>query len=277
MGTESLSWPCSEGGENRSALDMRLIENILSLESRGVLSLVGGGGKTSIMFHLARLLAQSGKRVLTTTTTKIFLPAADQSETVLVDTDPERILRQVANYATATVGHSVIDGKLIGFAPGVIHVFMESGLFDWILVEADGSARRPLKAHAGHEPVIPSNTTVLITVAGLEVLGEPLSEELVFRSELAGPLMGLAAGETITETALAHLFSHPLGAFKGAPSQARRFIFLNKADDSVRRESGAQIAAELRQSACTVAEAVVVGQALDMFRIHAVHPLAVPV
>lgn len=257
--------------------DMQQIEKILSLEPRGVLSLAGGGGKTSLMFHLARLLVRSGKKVLTTTTTKIFLPTADQSETVLVDTDPEKILRQAANYATATVGHSVIGGKLIGFAPEVIHTFRESGLFDWILVEADGSARRPLKAHAGHEPVIPSSTTVLISVAGLEVLGEPLSEELVFRSELAGTLMGLAAGETITESALAHLFSHPLGAFKGAPSGARRFIFLNKADNVGRRASGARIAAELRQSACPVAEALIVGQALDTIRIHAVHSLVAPV
>jgi probable selenium-dependent hydroxylase accessory protein YqeC len=254
------------------------IEEILPLEGRGVLSLTGGGGKTSLMFHLARHLANSGKRVLTTTTTRILVPTADQSETVLIDIDPAMILRQAASCLNSA-GHLTAaaqpadTGKLKGFAPEAISVFAESGLFDWIIVEADGSARRPLKAPAEHEPVIPPDTTVLVTVAGLEVLGFPLTEELVFRSGLAGKLMELAAGETITEEAVARLLSHPLGPFKGAPPRARRFIFLNKADNPALREGGARIAGLLRRSSYPPAEALIVGQALDGVCIHAVHPL----
>jgi probable selenium-dependent hydroxylase accessory protein YqeC len=255
------------------------IEEILPLEGRGVLSLTGGGGKTSLMFHLARQLARSGKRVLTTTTTRIFVPTADQSETVLMDADPAMILRQAASCLNSA-GHVTAAaqpaeaGKLKGFAPEAIRIFAESGLFDWIIVEADGSAHRPLKAPAEHEPVIPPTTTVLVTVAGLEALGLPLTEELVFRSELAGQLMELSMGGTITEEALARLLAHPLGPFKGAPSRARRFIFLNKADDPARREGGARIAGLLRRSGHPPAEAVIVGQALDGVRVHAVHPLS---
>lgn len=255
------------------------IESILPLASRGVLSLTGGGGKTSLMFHLARLLTDTGKKVLTTTTTKIFVPTASQSETVLVDTDPNRILLQAASTLERT-GHisaasSRMDdgGKLKGFAPEAIRLFEDSGLFDWILVEADGSARRPLKAPAEHEPVIPANTSVLVAVVGLEVLGRPLTEELVFRAELAGERMGLRESEEITEFALACLFTHPLGLFKGAPQHATRFIFLNKADDAKRCEGGAEIAALLRQSPRPVAEALIVGQALESIRVHACHPL----
>jgi len=255
-----------------------LIEKILPLEERGVLSLTGGGGKTSLMFHLARQLARSGKRVLTTTTTRIFVPTADQSEMVLIDADPAVILRKAAS-CLYSAGHVTAAsqpaeaGKLKGFAPEAIRIFAESGLFDWIIVEADGSSRRPLKAPAEHEPVIPPNTTVLVTVAGLEALGLPLTEELVFRSGLAGKLMDLSAGEPITEEALAKLLAHPLGAFKGAPPLARRFIFLNKADDPALRERGARIAGLLHRSTHPPAEALIVGQALDGVRVHAVHPL----
>ncbi len=69
---------------------------ILCRDSRGVVSLVGGGGKTSLMFGLAHQLIGAGKRVLTTTTTKIFVPTPEQSANVLVDADPEVILRQAA-------------------------------------------------------------------------------------------------------------------------------------------------------------------------------------
>ena len=258
---------------------MMPIESILPLASRGVLSLTGGGGKTSLMFHLARQLSKAGKKVLTTTTTKIFTPTLSQSETVLIDTDPKEILLQAPSFLAKT-GHitaaaSRMDdaGKLKGFSPEAIRLFEDSGLFDWILVEADGSARRPLKAPAEHEPVIPSNTSVLIAVAGLEVLGRPLTEELVFRSELAGERMGLEEREEITVCALARLFSHPLGLFKGAPHQAARFIFLNKADDPERCEGGGQVATLLRQSPRPVAEALIVGQALESIRVHACHPL----
>lgn len=258
---------------------MMPIESILPLASRGVLSLTGGGGKTSLMFHLAQLLTETGKKVLTTTTTKIFTPAASQSETVLINTDPKKILLQAtaflerAGHITAAASRMDDAGKLKGFAPEAIRLFEDSGLFDWILVEADGSARRPLKAPAEHEPVIPLNTNVLIAVAGLEVLGRPLTEELVFRAELAGERMGLEEGEAITECGLARLFAHPLGLFKGAPHQAARFIFLNKADDHERCEGGRRIAAMLRQSPLPVAEALIVGQALESIRVHACHPL----
>lgn len=260
---------------------MPSIEIVLFREPQGVLSLTGGGGKTSLMFHLARLLANAGKRVLTTTTTKIFVPTAEQSATLIVAPDPQTILREASSclqstrHITAGVARLADTGKLEGFTPETIRIFLESALFDWILVEADGSARRPLKAPAGHEPVIPACTTVLVAVAGLEVIGQPLSENLVFRSELAGQLMGLAAGEPVSEAALVRLFAHPLGAFKGAPPQARRFIFLNQADNSERRESGTRIAAQLLRMAHPPAEALIVGQALERIRVHALHPLTV--
>ncbi len=254
------------------------IEKVLCREPTGILSLVGGGGKTSIMFHLARQLAAAGKKVLTTTTTKIFYPTAEQSERVLINTDPESILRQISSsrftgHITAASEPLANGSKLKGFSSEAISIFDKSGLFDWILVEADGSARRPLKAPEEHEPVIPANSTVLVAVAGLEVLGRHLSEEIVFRSSLAGILMGISENESITESALVKLFCHPLGAFKGAPEQARRFIFLNKADDLKRREAASRIATLLRQDPQPVAESLLVGQALNGVKVHAEYPL----
>ena len=254
------------------------IERILPLESRGVLSLTGGGGKTSLMFHLARILADAGKKVLTTTTTKIFVPTPLQSKTLLIDRDPQQILSRSApfleNAGHITAAAFKYDGtKLKGFAPEAIHQFEDSGLFDWILVEADGAARRPLKAPAEHEPVVPANTSVLIAVAGLEVLGCPLTEDLVFRTELVCERTGLGRGEIISELALARLFEHPLGAFKGGAPQAARFIFLNKADDPRRVEGGRRIAELLRKNSRPVAQALIIGQALESIHVHACHSL----
>jgi len=138
-------------------------------------------------------------------------------------------------------------------------------------VEADGAARRPLKAPAAHEPVIPENTSIVVALAGLEVLGRPLGKEMVFRSQLAGELMQLSPGETITVPALARLLAHPAGSFKGAPATARRFIFLNKADSPELQEKGAAVALQLKEISPPVAEAVIVGQLKQEISMHRVY------
>ncbi len=255
------------------------IEDILCRADRGVLSLTGSGGKTSIMFYLARQLAGAGKRVMSTTTTKIFYPSPVHSKTVLIDSDPGEIIKQAfalgdaAYHITAAAAHNADTGKLHGFPPGAVSLFLNSGIFDWILVEADGAAQRPVKAPAGHEPVIPPETGVHVAVAGLDAIGHPLSEELVFRSEIAGLLMGLTPGETVTAAAIARLLAHRFGAFKGAPPLAQRFIFLNKADTPELRACAATIADILDQKYPGTAEALITGQALDGVQVHSVHRL----
>jgi len=256
---------------------MKTFAEIVGIGPAGVISITGGGGKTSLMFHLARQLAYSGKRVLTTTTTRILVPSAEQSKTLLISQDPQVILRQAKAHkgagvhVSAAYSHLPHTDKLKGFPPEAIRTFEDSGEFDWVVVEADGAARRPLKAPAAHEPVIPENTSIVVALAGLEVLGRPLGEEMVFRSQLAGELMQLSPGETITVPALARLLAHPAGSFKGAPATARRFIFLNKADSPELQEKGAAVALQLKEISPPVAEAVIVGQLKQEISMHRVY------
>ena len=46
------------------------------------------------------------------------------------------------------------------------------GFCDLLLVEADGSRRRPLKVPAVHEPVIPSFADMVVGVIGLDCIGK---------------------------------------------------------------------------------------------------------
>lgn len=46
-------------------------------------------------------------------------------------------------------------------------------LFDYILIEADGARRHPLKAHRPFEPVIPEQSVLTVCLAGLSGLGHP--------------------------------------------------------------------------------------------------------
>ncbi|MGM0574347.1 MAG: selenium cofactor biosynthesis protein YqeC [Myxococcota bacterium] len=185
-----------------------------------------------------------------------------------MDAEPALVLSAVADLPGAAhvtvAARALPEGKLKGFGAADIATFRDAGAFDWILV---GAARRPLEAPADHEPVVPPDTTIHVAVIGLDVIGAALDDDLVFRADLAGPRMGLAPGDRITEEALVRLASHPLGLFKGAPPGADRLIFADKADTPTRRASGERFAGLLRAMEAPPADRVVVGQALERLRV----------
>jgi probable selenium-dependent hydroxylase accessory protein YqeC len=256
------------------------LRNALLLEDGGIISLVGAGGKTSLMYCLARELAAEGQTVLTTTTTRILAPTPEQSPGVILSADADEILEravgmlQKQKHITVAGDQSPETGKLVGFAPETIDRLLASRIFDWIIVEADGAAGRPLKAPADHEPVIPASTGWLIGMVGLSAIGKPLSEEGVFRSSIFSSISDLPPGAEITTEAVAAAIVHERGILKNAPSRCRRLVFLNQADTDGRKAVAMQILKSLQRAAANRIERVIIGQVMNRPRILAVHDLA---
>ena len=89
---------------------------------------------------------------------------------------------------------------------------------------------RPFKAPAGHEPVIPASTSLVVPVVGLDIVGQPLQPDTTHRAELVSQLSGTPLGETITTQTVAAVLAHPQGGLKNAPAGARLIPLLNKAE-----------------------------------------------
>ncbi|MBI4186313.1 MAG: putative selenium-dependent hydroxylase accessory protein YqeC [Chloroflexi bacterium] len=200
-----------------------------------VISLVGGGGKTTLMYALAQELAAAGAKVVTTTTTRIIEPSASESPLLLVEKDEGKLagllLENLKRYGHITLAGEKLDaGKLKGVSPEFVDKLARSGEVSCIIVEADGAARRPLKAPGPFEPVIPASTSLVIPVVGIDALGGKLDMEVVFRPEIVSRLTGLPLGGTITTEAIAILVTHPQGMAKGSPAQARIVPIINKVD-----------------------------------------------
>jgi molybdenum cofactor cytidylyltransferase len=82
-------------------------------------------------------------------------------------------------------------------------------------------------------------------MAGLDVIGRPLTPEHVHRPALVGLLTGAEQGDAVTPAMVAALLAHPDGGAKGLPVGARLVPFLNKADDAGSLECGREIARSL--------------------------------
>lgn len=201
---------------------MQPLKNLV-LPGEAVLAFVGAGGKTSLIYSLARQLSGWGARVVVTTTTRMLRPSRNF---LLLDAP------RVPPYRHLTVGRDVEPetGKVVGVDPGEIPEIRKRFGADYVLVEADGAAGRSVKAPAPHEPVIPGCADAVFGVMGLDCLELPAGPDIVFRLERFLAVTGLSSGDPITPEALRALENHPEGLFKGAPGGARRVAFHNKAD-----------------------------------------------
>ncbi len=226
-----------------------------------LISLVGAGGKTTTMFALAQALKSLNKRVLVTTTTNIFYPGKDECDAVIVHELPVPDLFQGISVGSVTVlgGTAVNERKLSGVDRGFIEKLHQEELFDCILVECDGSKRKPIKAAAHYEPLVPDTTTRTIGVIGLDAVGQPIDEEHVHRAELFSGVVGRSLGEPLDTEAVVKLILSPKGLFKGVPDTSPRYVLLNKADTSERRDCSAAITAGLHQTAGARLERCVTG------------------
>ncbi len=198
-----------------------------------LITIIGAGGKTSLVGWLAQQKQLTQQQVIITTTTKIF--PLQNVYTVLQEEDPDflnRVCHALNNHSCIVVAHrfDAKTGKLIGLSTNAITLLHESGMADTIFVEADGAAHKPLKAPAIHEPVIPLASDICIGVMGLDAVYRPLTEANVHRHEIFSKIAGLAPGELITPAHMVRVATAPNGLFKGSPPDSELAVLLNKSD-----------------------------------------------
>jgi len=237
------------------------LKQALGLGEHEAIGLVGAGGKTTLMFLLARELEGCGYRVITTTTTKIFEPEKDDTPFLSVGEPQETVLAKLELYGHVTVvSRTMAQGKVQGLPSEVVDALWESDRIDYLVVEADGAARRPLKAPESYEPVIPTCTGVVVGMVGADAFDGVLSESTVFRSDVFSRLTGLPQGAKLTYEAIATAFTHEQGIIKGTPKSARVVLFVNKVDLHEGLRKGQEFARMILDSPRSRIERVVLGQ-----------------
>ena len=252
----------SLAGNNRlTAQPPVSLARAFELADRELVSLAGGGGKSTIMHALATELAVSGKRVITTTTTRI-LPWQAPGLLVIEEDEAdlfEKAVQALANRPLVSLGRKIERGeKLTGISPGLAD--RVSSVADYVIVEADGAGCKPIKAPNATEPVFPQLTSLVVAVIGIDCLGKTLSGA-VFRPEIASGLTGAGLDTPVTSGIAATLLLHPQGITKGSPPSARRVVFINKVETPEELVKACEIAELLSKQA--VFSHVIIGKARD--------------
>lgn len=220
-----------------------LIEIIQRFPVDPVISAAGAGGKTTLIFRIAR---EIGRTAVVTTTTKV---GADQ----ILSSDRQMTLDVFLSHSFSGViwvspsleSHA---GKIIGCSIPQFEALAADCKKNHLplINEADGAARRHIKAPAPHEPPIPPATNVCVYLAGLDVLEKAVTEEFVHRPDLFCKLTGAGMYEQITADHILKLFDHPEGGLKNMPSSALKVACLTHADTDDRIAAGKYIAENIK-------------------------------
>lgn len=246
-----------------------------------MVTIIGSGGKTTLMYSLAKAYAAQ-QAVLCTTTTKLWEPLPEECPFCLLPALPtaqnigagplaqcfplgtgmctiasahaEQNATQGANtrHPQALLANGTLRKKIMGYPPEMLDAWwptvqVSSRSNSLLLVEADGSAGRPLKAHSPTEPLIPAATQVVIGVVGLWGLGQPLHEHTVWRPEIFAARSGLGPGAPVTPRALVKILTHAEGLFSRVPASSRPILFLNGAESPADLALAQEVALEMAQ------------------------------
>jgi molybdenum cofactor cytidylyltransferase len=207
----------------------------LRVNSSPCIAFIGSGGKTTAMFQLARSLSKNGgtSPVIVTATSHLGAWQLGLSDQHIIAETPGPI----EELEHGLKGIILITGEMEGDRTKPIN----KNLIDWLqqfcgyhsiplLIEADGSRGKPLKAWAEHEPPIPEFVEFVVQVAGLTGLGKALNDENVHRPEIFSRLSGLRIGESITPGSLTRVLKHSKSGLRNIPANARKVVLLNQAD-----------------------------------------------
>jgi molybdenum cofactor cytidylyltransferase len=202
----------------------------LRVSSPSSVAFIGAGGKTTAMFQLARELPGP---VIITATSHLGVWQTGLADQHIITETPAPLEKLEHGWKGVTLVTGEVDGDRTKPINNDLLNWLQQFCGDHaipLLIEADGSREKPLKAWAEHEPPIPSFAELVVQVVGLSGLDKPLLEKNVHRTELFSELSGLNLGDAITADSLREVLLHPKSGLKDIPINARKVVLLNQAD-----------------------------------------------
>lgn len=226
---------------------MKILEEI-DIKKGDVVSIVGAGGKTSVMNKLASELKEKNLRVLVTSTTAIMMPKKEEYDYFYLEKeyDIKRKVKTVDKGSiTVLVKEFIREDKVKGIEIEYLDNVIKEGLFDIILIEADGARRKTIKAPREDEPLLTKYTNKLIGIFGIDSLGLTIDSENVHRTEIFLEIIGKTEGDIIENRDIVKLIESKVGLFKGGEKK-EKYLIMNKCDNIKEYNKALEIKTEIK-------------------------------
>lgn len=194
-----------------------------------VVAFIGAGGKTSALVGLGYELLDLNWRVLATTTATIqveqlhLIPYAMPYNAV-----PEQISAALSEYGFVFLYDRIQDGKVYGVPIAKIKHLIDMVDSDALLVEADDAEGMLLKVPLPNEPAIPNETSLVVSVASLGVLDQPLDENHVYNPQAMIDEYGFYPGSSVRSPWIGQILRDEGMALRNIPEKARVVAFINQ-------------------------------------------------
>lgn len=223
------------------------LHGALGISGGDVVAFAGAGGKSSAIQRVAGELSEAGMTVVTVPTTKMFLGEVQRLGPLVVSEETQELVSGIKSALYGGEG-SVVAGRarisknrIEGVEPDVVGEL--APLADVVLVEADGSRRRPIKGTDSHEPVLPDSATLVVAVGNVSALGSPVDEDHVHRPAVFSELTGVGPGQSITARAFARALAQ--GSLARVPEKTRTAALITGVEPGRPMADASAIAREL--------------------------------
>ena len=233
---------------------MQQLSTFLNIKPSQCVSIMGAGGKSTLMNRLADELIVQGRTVVLSSTTNYHRPKALQSDQILLIRDapdwPDQLRTLAQRWNRLLVlHHNLGDVMVKGIDVAAVQIIHERIPDAIVIVKTDGARKRWFKAPNQSEPVIPPWSQLGITVVNCEILGQRLTEELVHRPERVAELTGLRVGDPITPQAVGIVLTHPEAYARKIPPGARHVVYISHVQSPEDLAQAQAIAAYLDRTA----------------------------
>lgn len=192
------------------------------------IGLIGGGGKTTLLFRLGQELSKNFQRVLLTSITK-----AGPSPNLPIHLRPLTENHYLEKLFDKENPLYLLDAKIgpdkyRGINTPQLAKILSS--VDVCVVEADGARSCPLKVHMGEDPILPDFITHAIILIGADAVNTKLNGGKVHRPDQFRKFWHLPKDAKLTPDLIAHIVTHPKGYLSRLNSSVTPVYFINKAD-----------------------------------------------
>lgn len=224
---------------------MKLLD-AFDIHAGDVVSIIGAGGKTSLLIGLGYELAEAGYRVLATATIGV-----DEEQLGLVpqampmSAPVDSISAALSADKFVFLYERVRNGRVYGSDPAYVQRLLDVVDSDVLLIEADTANHLPIKAPYDGEPIIPAGTSLVISVASFGAYGQPLDDKHIYNAKAIIDRYGFPEGAPIKAAWLAQILRDETLGLRGVPDRIRVMGFLNQTPSRGYGRHRARIVAQL--------------------------------